>query len=424
MKKLLIWLTIFFCVFNIAMPFSIASNPLSGWKYYKSITSQGTNKYKAIYLDNEVYKYASSNLSDLRIVNDKNAFIPYYIQYGYSHQTKAQSLYDAEQIRRYKEKNHTIYDFKVVPDFSAQKDILGNSLIFNIHGEFLKKIHVYGSYDNLTWHNIVEDQIYMVQNMPKLDVPLNDDFKYNYYRVRILNDIENIELDGLKLKYSNTASFADSYSKNIKLEYDIKNQQNDTLITIKNPDKLKIKTIHLNIDGNFNREYKVFTKDGDTIIDTGIFGNLYSLNFKDLSATNTDVDLGASLISSDIIQLKIFNFDDPPADIKSLEAQYNIDKIIFEAKPDIPCRLFFSNSSAQKPAYDIESFKNHIELENQDVCTLSKISANPDLISDQAKTVKIPDLTPIFNVVIVVLSIGLIVLLAAKLKGGKNSPDA
>ena len=420
MKKFSAWLIAVLCLFNTTTYFCSANDPLSNWKYYKSISLQGNNKYKAVYLDNDVYKHASSSLSDVRVVDNNNAFVSYYIQDGYSNETKAETIYDTERIGKHKEKNDTIYDFKVLPLFGTQRDIIGNSLIFTVAEEFLQKIVVYGSYDNISWDYITEDKIYTIENMPKLTVALNANYKYKYYRIKILNDIDNIQLDALKLKYSDAVSSRSSYSKKIQMDYEIKNQQKNTIITLKNSDRLKIRTIHLNIDGNFNRQYEVYTKTDATLTYTGISGNLYNLKFKDLSAMNTDVDFGSSPISSEFIQIKIINLDDPPADIKELDTEYYVDKIVFESKPNTSYRLFFANSLAEKPIYDIESFKNHIELENQDICTLSKISVNPNAGTDKPKASSIPDLSNVFNIVIVILSIGLIVLLAAKLRTNKK----
>ena len=416
MKRFSAWVIAVLCLFNTTTSFCFANDTLSDWKYYKSIIPQGSNKYKAVYLDNEVYKYASSSLSDIRVVDNSNAFVSYYIQDSYSYETKSETIYDTKRIGKRKEKNDTIYDFKVLPVFGAQRDIIGNSLMFTVPKEFLQKIVVYGSYDNLSWDYITEDKIYTIENMPKLNVALNKIYKYKYYRIKILNDINNIPLAALKLKYSDITSSQSSYSKKVQMNYEINNQQKSTLITLKNSDRLKIRTIHLNIAGNFNRKYEVYTKTGDALTYTGISGNLYNLKFKDLSAVNTDVDFGTSPISSEFIQLKIINLDDPPADIKGLDIDCYIDKIVFESKPNTSYRLFFANSLEEKPIYDIESFKNHIELENQDICTLSKISLNPNAGVDKPKAARIPDLTNVFNIVVVILSIGLIVLLVAKLR--------
>lgn len=421
MQKLSIWIITVLCLSGITITNSFASNPLSDYQYCKSINLQGNSKYKAVYLDNEVYKHASGNLSDIRVVDNKNMFVSYYIQDGYSYTTQTDSTYDTNQIRRHKEKSDTVYDFEIIPAYGAQKDIIGNSLQFTVSDEFLKEVIVYGSYDGITWDTLVRDKIYAVDNMTKLNAALNGNYRYKYYRIRILNDIENINLAALKLKFSDTAYINSSYSKAGKLNYEIKNEQKSTLITLKNSDRLKIRKIHLNIDGSFNRQYEVYTKSSNDYTYAGISGNIYNLEFKDLSASDTDIDFGSSPVSSEFIQLKIINLDDRPLDIKSIDTQCYLEKLVFEAKPNTSYRLFFSNSTAEKPVYDMESYKEHIELENQDVCTLSKISPNSVYGSDNADAAVIPDMSKIFNILIVILSIGLIVLLVTKLKLNKNN---
>ncbi len=416
MKKLSALIIAILCLFGSAVTFSYADNPLSGWKYYKSINLQGNNKYKAVYLDNQVYKHALSSLSDIRIVDNNNDFVSYYIKHGYSHTTQTDFTYDTQQIRRYKEKNDTIYDFKVLPQYGEQKDIIGSSLQFNISEEFLKETAVYGSHDGITWHSITRNKIYIVEKVQKLGIPLNGDYRYKFYRVRILNDIENIQLLDVKLKYNAVSNLYSNYTKTEGIDHSIKNEGKNTSVYLNNSDRLKIKTIRLSIDGHFNRRYEIYVKSGDTFTNTGISGNIYSLKFKDLSAANTDIDFGFSPISSELIQVKIINLDDRPLEIKGIETQCYIDKLVFEAKPDISYRLFFANTSAEKPSYDMESYREHIELENQDICTLSEARSNPSADSDRPQTDTIPDMTNIFNALIVVLSLGLIALVVTKLR--------
>ena len=64
MKKKISNLFIYFILFN----FILAAN----FTVKKKINILGENRYKKIFLDDEVYKYSKNNLNDLRILNSKN----------------------------------------------------------------------------------------------------------------------------------------------------------------------------------------------------------------------------------------------------------------------------------------------------------------------------------------------------------------
>lgn len=83
MKKLLIVL-IAVQLLLLAGGGALAETELTQWKYWKNVDITGDGQYKAVFLDEEVYRYASSDLSDIRIVDGNGNFSPYYLVRGYS----------------------------------------------------------------------------------------------------------------------------------------------------------------------------------------------------------------------------------------------------------------------------------------------------------------------------------------------------
>lgn len=96
-----------------------------------------------------------------------------------------------------------------------------------------------------------------------------------------------------------------------------------------------------------------------------------------------------------------------------------VDKIVFEAKPNISYQLYFGNASASAPKFDIESYKSHIEIEPQDVCGLGTLITQKTESAAAADNKK-GDSKFLFNIIIIVTAIALISLLIIKLRP-KNS---
>ena len=85
-------------------------------------------------------------------------------------------------------------------------------------------------------------------------------------------------------------------------------------------------------------------------------------------------------------------------------------KIVFLDNGLNPYYIYYGNDNAESPSYDIESYKESIEGETQDLCTLS--NAEKHIV----ETKKVPkDNSIYFNITIAAVSIILIFLIIRKL---------
>lgn len=215
--------------------------------------------------------------------------------------------------------------------------------------------------------------------------------------------------------YGETIEQSEMYSEALK--YSIEQFDRYTNVIVHNPDRLKIKRLQLDIEGNLKRSYAIFDAD-NKLIDSAGANELYRFDFKEVPIANTSITLSKPMSSTEFT-IRINNEDNPPLKINGLNAEYFIDKLVFEDQGNSPYRLFFGNREAKTPSYDIVSFKAHIEKE---AITLGKLGAqtiHAGTTSDSAETAWYQS-KAWFNAVIVSVALVLIVFIAIKLRRPNN----
>jgi hypothetical protein len=393
------------------MPVFAAEN-LDAWNCSAPIYVAGNSKYKSLFLTEAIYEY-SPGLADLRIVDAQGEFVPFYIQNGSNTVRQDKIIYRSEVVQSYKKNNDSYTDFAIIP-LKQNTDVSGNSLVFELPaGNFLKHIEIYGSNDGDSWEYIGKDYVFRAEGREKNEVPLGNKRKYTYYRIVILDNPEDLALQNMRLVNSYTDNLWSNYIKTVQANYDVKEDKNDSVITISNKQRLKIKQITLEVETDFQRNYIVYgDKPNGTVLKSG---EIYNLQLENAKIAGTKIDFGSKPISEPTIIIKVNNKDDRPLTIKSISMEYYIDKLVFPDMGNVPYQLYFGNDKAAKPKYEIELQKAYIEKEPQDSCRLGDIQAK---VKEAPAPGKI-NMKYVFNGIIVIVSILLIGLLAVKLSGKK-----
>jgi hypothetical protein len=385
----------------------------SDFTYYKEIEVLGQQQYKSFFLDEEVYEHTLSNLADLRILDEQQSTVPYYIQSGYQDRNESVVVYQSSRVFTAKEDNDTTVDFKVSP-IQENVDIQGNVLSFSVPAkDFLKHVEVYGGFDGNEWQYIKKDYMYKADHLTKSTINLDRVYKYTHYRIVILDNAENIVIEDLKLIYNSIDTEWIRYQRTTELEYTIEMEDKYSLIELTNPQHLRIKEITLDTNENFQRTYTVYDEEERQVRADGL-NEIYNLDFTDIKISNRSISFVERPLSSGIVTIKINNQDNPPLDIKGIKVEYYIDKIVFEDNGSASYKLYYGQSQAQKPQYEIERFKNHIEKEDQEEATLGENIAIQTEKSIEEKEPLI-ELKHVFNIIIVLISIFLIIFLIKRL---------
>lgn len=387
------------------------------WRYSKEIEMQGEGPYQALFLDEEVYAGADDDLCDLRIVNHKGQYVPYYIDSGYGEAKEKTITYSSSLIHTAMKDGNSILDYKITPK-AENVDIQGNILTLELPKvDFLKQIDVYGSYDGVQW-GLVENtgrEIYRTDQLVKDSIPLGTAYKYEYYRLIVRNNVENLTFPELQLVHNMKDFKWKDYKKVGDASFELKQEDGFTQIVVNNSGRLRINETLLRVDNsNFTRSYKLYDDQGMRV-DTVGEQNIYNMEFKDWWIRNYTIAT-ASPIRNPHYTIQINNLDDTPLNITGVVIEYILDKVVFEDKGEGPYTLLYGNASASEPQYDIVNFKSHIEQEGIAVGKLSEQVVAPGTTTADKDPAWWQQQKLWFNTIIAVVALLLIVLLVKKMK--------
>jgi len=351
----------------LCFPAAALAADMLGWSHFEPLETQGGSKYKAVFLTDEVYAHALPNLFDLRIVDKAGKQVPYYIQAGNVSREQNETLIATRAIGSYKKDEDGYFDYAVVVQPGV--DPTANKIVFGAlpAGNFVRQIEMYGSYDNVKWQYVVKGQIYRVDGRIRNELPLEGIRKFAYYRVKVLDNIGDLAPGEMKLVFAENRAEWSRYERSFVPAFETKDEQRETVITLHNPNKLRIKRIVFDIADNFQRTYNLFEQGK-----TASFlqsGEIYNLKFSGVDISSKGITLKKQLLD-DTIVVKINNRDDRPLQIKGVSAEYYVDKLVFQDLGEGPYRLYFGNAKAEKMAYELALQQNYIEKEAQDICVL------------------------------------------------------
>ena len=345
----------------IIYPFFLsAGDSRNNFRFSQSITVPETeNDYVEVELDQRHYPFLNRDFSDLRIVDNQGKFHPYIIQKSRQTTVKRTALYDCDLIHSGKlKRNDTLYsynDFQITSS-TDDKDLKINFInIITEKADFSVQLEIYGRGERSSWTLLAKDTIYDLQNIKKSDVLLDTVSNYMFYRVLFLAPVNNITGFDLKAGYDLTVTDSESFSKSIVMNFETEEEKKQTVLTLKNPDKLNINSIQIKCSGLFKRRYDI--RNSKRTLDRGyIYSIINDANLIDVKT----VTLKAPDNSGELV-LNIYNEDDNPLNIEEITAFYLVDKIIFRNSSNGPLTLLYGNSFAEKPVYDMEHYRDTIE---------------------------------------------------------------
>ncbi len=389
-----------------------AERSSSEWQFSKTILVQEEAEYRSIFLDEEVYAKAQDSLIDVRIIDDQQQFVPFYRDAGLSEEWGQETIYSSVSVAHAVIDQASVIDFRVNP-IMDHLDIEGNVLTIAIPEQpFLKYIEVHGSYDGKQWEALKKDYLYRTDQLYKDTIVLDQVNKFVYYRLKILDNVEGLKFPEMELLHDQEQFNWTEYSKAIVPKFTIDHDNQQTIISIVNDDKLKVKKIVFQAEGNFLRSYSLDGPNGTPIQVSGD-RELFNLAFEAVQLTNTEIELKRAEALSQFT-IKINNGDNKPLAIKNLTVEYNVDKLIFEDNGSSSYQLIYGNPNAKKPTYDIEQFKHLIDEKLIQLNELAQELNNPDAAKSEDQKSGFP-IKYIFNGVIIGVSILLVIVLARKM---------
>ncbi|HHT97707.1 MAG TPA: hypothetical protein GXZ90_07420 [Clostridiales bacterium] len=372
----------------------------SEWNFKREIVSDKESGYKYIMLDKDIYRETNSDLSDLIIMDSDDEPVPYFIENAKSITNENAHFYNSELTNSFYKNDDYYADFALLKtnDKDDLVDFVINKLTINIETDksFAKDIKVYGSHDDINWTHIENSSIYQISSNVNTNIQL-DKSKYKYYRIIIVDNIERLEINSIIGHNINTNYEIEHYTDVTNLDYEISELDGFTEVNISNTDNLKLNKLHIVVEGDFNREFKLY--EAGELLKKGIITKKdSSINIADIDYHNSD------------IKIVITNDDDKPIYIDNINAEFFVDELVFYCNGKDKYTLHYGKPNAVKPKYDIVHKKNDIKYKHE--IFLGEITQ----LNEVHEAVEPPNYKLILNVVIVLISLSLIIVLGKNIK--------
>ena len=412
-------LRIFNLIFPLMLLFSsvsvFATEPSPPVFAYKSdIILTGDSDYKEVQLSKEIYNLSQNGMNDLRIFDNENGEVPCFILSGNItvSGSNADNKFYGKKIDSFMKDDDEFIDFFITS--SPNSDVYGNRLILEIKTtSFAKEIELQGSYDGKLWTYVTSELIYNVGANSDLTMDFNSDIKFPYYRFKIPNNKERIDLTSIILQYTYGSQQVDS-SDTFSPKYEIVEESGKTIINIPASElkNIRINTIEILTDSMFQRDVSLPPSFGSH--------RLCNLTFENLSIVDTTIELDAKIYYGDNdFSITIQNGDDKPINIQGINITYISDLLVFKSEAGKSYTLAFGNETLNAPVYDISSYSNYvIKLDEPiDLCSLSAIET--ETAQTPPKTSEI-DETLIMNIALGVVTVVLIIFILRSVKNNSS----
>lgn len=367
-----------------------------------NINITGENKYKSLRLTPEIYNNANSDLSDILIKDNNGLQVPYFINSGNVETNDANKSYNMSLLNSYVKDDLFYFDYGLT--MQMQSDIISSKIEFYTNStNFAKNVSIFGSYDNINWEFIKDDNIYNVDNNSKVYIAFDNPIKYTFYRLQLSNNQEQIELEGATLSHNEEILSENYFIESIAPDFKVSEENKITTIEVKGLKNLCLGDVTIITDSTFKRNANIYSVASKEI---------FNLNFNDTLYNDTTIQLNKHVLKDESLLIDINNNDDKPIDVKGVSVKYYADEIIFEASKDKTYTLHFGADETKiAPIYDLVNYKNKI-LDT----TIDNVTMN--VVAEQKKEQESNkfDFKIIVNVVVVLITIILGLIILANLK--------
>ena len=367
----------------LALP---ASADFSGevWQFFKPIllpTDQTQESLVEITADLEVFAHSDPGLSELRVVEaDSQREVPYKLLVERAERRRgsiAVTLRDLGHVPG----QHTSF----VADL-RQEGVLHNEVEIRTPSQnFQRRVVVEGSSDGTTWATL-EDEGHIFdftikeRNFTTRDTrvryPVNT---ARYLRVRTINDEEPpLEINGAVAFFNQELP-----PREKEVVATISSREEDTekrrTLLVLDLGTQGFPSSRLSLSTSQENFYRQVRLEGSDDAET------WSLlrSAEALYAYNTPKFVGSSLSlgypesTYRYFRLTISNEDNPPLPLSSARAYGFLRKLIFSASPEGKYRLYYGNSEARQPSYELEHIFPYLVTQNLPNAQLGVHTTNP-----------------------------------------------
>ncbi len=349
---------------------ALADFSVSDWQYVKTITlppDLGEAMLAEAVVDSQVFANANKGLGDLRIVRDGAEEVPYQLAItkgGSRRTTHNGRIQDLGHLPG----RHT----ELVIDL-GQPGLLHNEVeIFTTSKNFQRKVELASSNDGESWLTVSQGVEIYDFTVAKRDFNArNTRVQYTestarYLRVRILNGGEA----PLAITGASAASLVEEEPLRSQYPAQIIDRGEDStsgisrltvdLVTPGLPnDRL---TLGIG-ETNFHRRVTLEgSLDGESWRAISGSGQVYAYETPKFTGSNLMVDYPE--VTFRYLRLSIHNQDDAALDVGEVAASGLRRRLVFQAAPVATYGLYYGNTKARQPSYDLERFLPYLETDD------------------------------------------------------------
>lgn len=376
------------------------SFPPGGFTAVADIQLSGSKEYKAVAITPEIYAATNENLADVMLIAN-DTMLPYFINNSQVVTNASNKIYELKQTGTFLKDGFRYYDCELLA--LEQNDILATSLNFATGDEFVKQAELFGGYDGIAWEKVTDEKLYNISGNSNLKFSFSSGQKYTHYRIKLPEEKQGIVFERMWLEYNTETVTRVEFSNKITPEFTVSEDGKVTVITVSSVKHLPLAGIEIDTDTMFKREVSVL----------GSYDTLYNLMFDGEEYKKLDMRLNGEKSDSGDLEIRIYNQDDMPLNIKAVTVEYLCDTLVFKAPESGDVKLYFGNADIVScPRYDIESYKEYIITDGYDIVTIQTVSRLSHETQEQDKV----NYSFIFNATLIIVAVALIIIILKKIQ--------
>lgn len=382
MKKI----AIFFTVIFLASTASCWANfDISNWKYYKDILGAEGNLAK-VTLDDDTFSNSTKDLFDVRIIDGENREVPFKLVSG-----KESFKSDRVSVKMINNSYVPGQSSQVILDLGNPGNLVNNLTINTSSENFQRNVKVYGSNDMTAW-NVLKDNGYIYDftdkkaNFKSQNTQIKfSDSAYHYIKIEIADDGGN----PVKINSVETSDTIEEdtrgYERHPQFKLIEKTDKKITEMIVDlgvsgiPTDRISIKSKNI----NFNRTILIHASNDENTNNWDYLGQSYIFRYNTPKFIGENLTVNFSETNKRFIRLEVINRDDASLSISDITSFSIYREIIFQSNAGEKYRLFYGNSKADYPQYDLEKYFQYLEPSKATVAKISNQKDNPNFIPEK-----------------------------------------
>ena len=294
--------------------------------------------YKAIQITPDIYSNSRPNLADIVIMSDDGTVIPYFIHDGAAVEEAFDSSFSMDFENRFIYNNNLYLDFSLT-SLPENQDILATSIRLSSRDQFVRDVSILGSYDGSYWEPVTSYNIFNVSDSQRLEIPLSPAQRYRWYRFRIPFAEDTVTFDSVELNYNSSIWRFSDFIEGLAVPFSVEEDGTTTIVTLQGVRNLPIVNISLGTESMFKRRVTAGHSQKE----------LFNLMFEDASYQDLTLPMDGYTSHSDELTLLIFNNDDIPIQLDSIEIEYRTAVLVFEAPQSGSAYVYYGNPEITSP---------------------------------------------------------------------------